>query len=123
MLLAHKWAWEALLATNKTNDATVEQIEKDIQDASDNGKEVQPELRARVELYWLQKAITEQVLGARAISALLKLRVLVHEHDSGVSRFDDAIDEAVDALDPDVNLALRVRYVTPDFPGSVSNFW
>ena len=113
MLLAHKWAWEALLASDQANDATVEQIEKAISDALEDGEEVQPELRARVEIYWLKKATdTEQGLGPRVISALLKLKVLVDEHSNGASKFDDTM-EFPDLLDPKLELALRVRSVIP----------
>lgn len=113
MLLAHMWAWEALLASDQANDATVEQIEKAIADALEDGEEVQPELRARVEIYWLKKATdTEQGLGPRVISALLKLKVLVDEHSNGASNFDESI-EFPDLLDPNVELALRVRSAIP----------
>lgn len=109
MLLAHKWAWEALLASDQANDATVEQIERAIEVALEDGEEVQPELRARVEIHWLRRATdTVQGLGPRVISALQKLRQLVHEHSHGASKFDESI-EFPDLLNPSAELALRVR--------------
>lgn len=103
-MLARKWAWQALLASDDTEPDTVVQIEA----ALDGLTERQPALQARVKLYWLrQVTYGTQPLGARLVDDLTDLAVLVSDHNAGRAAFDDYV--VAGALNPDPGLALRVR--------------
>lgn len=103
-MLARKWAWEALLASDDTEPETVLAIEAALAGLTER----QPALQARAQLHWLRQVTHGSLdLGTPQIDALEGLAALVEVHRRGRVTFDDYV--VPGALDPDLGLAVRVR--------------
>lgn len=113
-MLARKWAWEALLASDDTQPETVGQIATEVADLRDPEKtqplDPQPALEARCSLYWLrQAAARRQPIGARLLDEMINLACLVDGHDTRRCMLDEDY-IVVGALAPDAGLAVRVGF-------------
>lgn len=112
-MLARKWAWEALLASDDTRPETVGQIATEVADLRNPDKtqplDPQPALEARCSLYWLRQAAARKLpIGVRQVKGMIDLACLVDDHDKRRCMLDDDY-IVVGALAPDAGLAVRVR--------------